>query len=176
MSLARGLISAAISLFLVFSASLLPVLAPVQLLEPKWQQALAGLLIGNGPLALLGLILVCVPDGGGGPGGFRRQATPGWILLLGRSGHPWLPAALPPADIRLVAAPGGESHRNAQQLSSVLARIEQRRQPAASATGPDDLQRRLLAVGSPPLPPGELARPLPQLKAQLLAVLQQAEN
>ncbi|WP_216904414.1 hypothetical protein [Synechococcus sp. CCY 9618] len=174
-SLGQAMGAAAVSLLLVFAASLLPALLSVQLLEPKWQQTLAGLLIGNAPLALVALILlhlavVVSPE----ESTFRQRrdrfsrwaalATLGYLLLL-------------PLQISATSRVfGGESRDSAQQLATVLARIDQRRQATEAATGPEDLQRRLVAVGSPPLPPNALSRPLPELKAQMLAVLQQAEN
>jgi len=165
----------ALVLFLLFASSLAAVLFPLQPLAPAWQLRLAGTLVGGAPFALLGLALLRIASELG-PYDSRLSrrtqlcsrlavaAALGFLLLLPLQ--------------TMAGLQQGRSLNQAQagRFQRAEAKLKALRQAVASATTNADLNEQLQQLQGPVLGPADIAQPLPLLKAQVGAVLDQGDQ
>ncbi len=171
----RSLGVVALVLFVLFAAVPAGALWPFQPLDPLWQLRISAALINAALCPLLGLVLL-------------RLATflDPQDLLLARRHRICSRLAVAAALGFLLMVP---LHINAglrqnSTLTTVQAarirgaerKLSGLRQAVASATSNTELNRELQTLQGPVLGPADLAQPLPLLKAQVRAVLQQAEQ
>jgi hypothetical protein len=162
---------------LVVMAMLSSVIAalPPRLLDPQWQLTLGGALTSNGPLALMGLVLLHLAV-------FLRPDSSRLSKRLTR----WRQLAVLVALLYLLLIPlelssswsAINTARNLQtrSLRETKTRVQTFRLAIDQASSSADLQRRLAAVGGPNLPPAMLQQPLNQLRPILLRQLQSSAS
>jgi len=176
-SLAYLLGSFSIVLLVVFLATVLTAILPPRLMAPQWQLQAIAVLINSAPLALLAAILLALAvwlD----PANDRLRAryktfrqwsiapALGFLLLIPLQGH---------AAWRLyrdtIVAQQQQSSQSSRKLTAL-------RQAFTSAANHKDLQRKIkeLVGKSYILSPYELRTPMPELRQQLMARLDQASN
>ena len=170
---APGLSVVALVLFVLFASLVAAALFPLQLLDPAWQLRLAGTLINGAAFPLLGLALLQIAAELGPHDPLLKNrarlcsqlavaAALGFLLLL---------------PLQTVAGlQQGRSLSNAQaaRIQGAEAKLKALRQVVASATSNADLNQQLQKLSGPVLGPADIAQPLPLLKAQVGAVLDQA--
>ena len=170
----RSLSLLALVFVLAFALQLLAVLFPLQLLDPAWQWRLANGLINGAFLPLLALALLQIGVALTPSDQRLRQrqrlfrqlavaAAIGFLLLL--------PLQLS-AGLRLQKASG---NAQLQRIVGAERKLAALRQATASATSNGELNASLIKLNGPVLGPGDLAHPLPLLKAQVNAVFDQAQ-
>lgn len=171
----RSLGVVALVLFVLFAAVLAGALWPFQPLDPLWQLNLSAALVNAALFPLLGLALLRLvtlldPED---PLLQRRHricsrlavaAVLGFLLMVPLH----ISAGL--RQSRTVTSAQAARIRGAERKLNSL------RQAVADATSNDGLNRQLQALQGPVLGPADLAQPLPLLKAQVRAVLVQAEQ
>lgn len=168
-----GLALAGLMLFVLFAAQVAGSVLPLRLLQPAWQVRVSAALISSAPIALIGLALHQIAIDLGNPDNRLRSrhrlfsqlallAAIGFLLLIPLQGSAILRqgSAVQQAQILRIA--------NAEK------RLEALRQSVVVATSSADLNRRLQELNGPVLGPADAAQPLPLLKAQVDAVLDQA--
>lgn len=166
-----GLLAVVFALFYVMQLGEL--LFPIQLLNPAWQWRLATTLINGAFLPLLSLALLQIAVALSPSDALlrRRQrlfrllavaAAVGFLLLL--------PLQLS-AGLRQHNAMGSAQQ---QRLNGAERRLNELRKVTAAASSTTELNTRLQRLNGPVLGPADLAHPLPLLKAQVSAVLDQA--
>ncbi|MEI7667177.1 MAG: HpsJ family protein [Synechococcaceae cyanobacterium ELA263] len=170
---APGLSVVALVLFVLFVSLVAAVLFPVQLLDPAWQLRLAGTLINTAAFPLLGLALLQIAAelGPHDPQLKNRARLCSQLAVAAALGFLLL---LP---LQTVAGlQQGRSLNNAQaaRIQGAEAKLKALRQVVASATSNADLNLQLQKLSGPVLGPADIAQPLPLLKAQVAAVLDQA--
>ena len=162
---------------LVAMAMLSSVIAalPPRLLDPQWQLTLGGALTSNGPLALMGLVLLHLAV-------FLRPDSSRLSKRLTR----WRQLAVLVALLYLLLIPlelssSWSANNTARKLQTrslreTKTRVQTFRLAIDQASSSADLQRRLAAVGGPNLPPAMLQQPLNQLRPILLRQLQSSAS
>jgi len=170
---APGLSVVALVLFVLFASSLTPALFPLQLLDPAWQLRMASTLINGAPFALLGLALLQI----------AAELSPHDPLLKNRA-RLCRQLAVAAALSFLLLLPlqtvaglqQGRTLNNAQasRFQGAEAKLKALRQAVAGAASNADLNVQLQKLSGPVLGPADIAQPLPLLKAQVGAVLDQA--
>jgi hypothetical protein len=174
---------AAISLFILFGGKLIGGSIPIQLLNPAWQLRLISTLVNQAYLALIGLCLfrVCellpYPSTAGRRDllnwGLRLRrlavlATLGFILLLPlQAKAAW---DLIRTDFRALDRRPAELRTASERRFAAMEKAI-REAPDAMA-----IQRDLTILRGPGIPPQDMQRPLPQLKALLLQSLNRARQ
>jgi hypothetical protein len=170
---ALGLGVVALVLFVLFASLVAAALFPLQLLDPAWQLRMAGALINGAAFPLLGLALLQIAAELGPHDPLLKNrarlcsqlavaAALGFLLLL---------------PLQTVAGlQQGRSLNNAQasRIQGAEAKLKALRQVVASAASNADLNQQLQKLQGPVLGPADIAQPLPLLKAQVAAVLDQA--
>ena len=169
---APGLSVVALVLFVLFASLVAAALFPLQLLDPAWQLRLAGTLINSAPFPLLGLALLQI----------AAELGPHDPLLKSRArlcAQLAVAAALGFLLLPLQTIAGLQTSRtanNAQaaRIQGAEAKLKALRQAVAGAASNADLNQQLQKLQGPVLGPADIAQPLPLLKAQVTAVLDQA--
>jgi len=170
---APGLGVVALVLFVLFASLVAGALWPVQLLNPAWQLRLAGSLVNGAPFALLGLALlqIAVELGPHDPQLKSRQKLCSQLAVAAALGFLLLVPLQGVAGLQ-------QSRSTTSALSSRINGAERRlvalRQAVASAASNEEINQQLQRLQGPVLGPADLAQPLPLLKAQVAAVLDQA--
>ena len=159
---------------LVLFASLVAgALCPLQLLNPLWQLRLAGSLINGAPFALLGLALlqIAVELGPHDPLLQRRQRLCSQLAVAAALGFLLL---VPLQGVAGLQQSRSTTSAQSSRISGAERRLVALRQAVASANSNQEVNQRLQRLQGPVLGPADLAQPLPLLKAQVAAVLDQA--
>ena len=170
-ALARNCLVLALCLFLGYLLAALPLLPP-RLLDPLWQQRASTSLIAAAPLPLAGLLLIQFAgllDPANRP--LQRLWRPlGNLALLAATGFLLL------IPLQLYGAwSSGSQQRTPGPQERLLNTTSLLRQAIREASSHQDLQKRLQKLPSPGLQPADLATPLPQLRTELLAGVDQVE-
>jgi hypothetical protein len=172
---ARRLGPIATALFVAYAAAVLAAILPVRLMEPQWQLRFGAALVDNGSVALLGLVLLHLGALLDPEDPFLRArrdrlarwaiaAVVGFLLLIP------LQAVATWQTIHAARATQG------RQVEVARRRVADLKQAITSASSPQDLQTRLQSLQGPTIGPAELAQPLPQLKQELLLILQRTAS
>jgi hypothetical protein len=170
---APGLSVVALVLFVLFASLVAAALFPLQLLDPAWQLRMAGSLINGAPFPLLGLALLQIAAELGPHDPLLKSraracsqlavaAALGFLLLL---------------PLQTIAGLKTSRSLNTAQAARILgaeAKLKALRQAVAGAASNADLNQQLQKLSGPVLGPADIAQPLPLLKAQVGAVLDQA--
>lgn len=174
-SLAILMAVAAWALAVVFVLAVLVPLMPPLLLQPAWQIRLCGVLVSQAPLALFALMLLhgaaaLLPGNRLITTGLRRWrqwacfAALGFLLLL---------------PLQALATHRGIAQRGAaqaEQRQGADRRFRLMREAIATSPSLAMLEARMQALRGPQLTPADRALPLPQLRRQLDAALQEAHG
>jgi hypothetical protein len=170
----RTLSVVALVLFVLFATVLLGVLFPFQPLDAAWQLRMAAALINGVPFPLVGLALLHLahdlePRDPRIQRRWRRcrelavGASLGFLLLLPLQGVAGL------KESRAL------NSAQSSQISGAEHKLADLRQAVARAGNNADLNQQLQRLQGPVLGPADMAQPLPLLKAQVNAVLDQAQ-
>ena len=171
----RSLSVVGLVLFVLFATVVAGALVPFLPLEAAWQLRLAAALVNAASLPLMGLALLqmasaLAPDDNLLKERHRKYsqlavfAALGFLLLL---------------PLQTVAGLRQSRAVQTTQTSRIQAaerKLTALRQAVVSAGSPADLNQQLRSLQGPVLGPADLAQPLPLLKAQVGAVLNQAEQ
>ena len=170
---APGLSVVALVLFALFACLVAAALLPLQLLDPPWQLRMAGALINGAPFALLGLALlqIAVELGPHDPPLKNRQQLCSQLAVAAALGFLLL---LPLQTVAGLQQGRTLNQAQASRLQGAEAKVKALRQAVAGATSNADLNLQLQKLSGPVLGPADIAQPLPLLKAQVGAVLDQA--
>ncbi|MEA5414656.1 HpsJ family protein [Synechococcus sp. BA-132 BA5] len=175
MLLARILSAASSCLLVVFLAAALAALLPIRFTDPTWQLGVTSSLVNNGSFALISLVLLhfaadLEPANGRWQARcitFRQlaiAATLGFLLVVPlHAFSTW----------RAIAASEAATNFQQRQVTETFGAL---REAIRTAPTLGDLQARLRRLNGPTLQAADLAKPLPQLRQQLLVALQQAES
>ena len=171
---APGLSVVALVLFVLFATLVAGAVWPVQLLNPLWQLRLAGSLVNGAPFALLGLALlqIAVELGPHDPVLQRRQRLCSQLAVIVALGFLLL---LPLQGVAGLQQSRSTTSAQSSRISGAERRLVALRQAVASATSNEEINQRLQRLRGPVLGPADIAQPLPLLKAQVGAVLDQAQ-
>jgi hypothetical protein len=173
--LARILSAASSCLLVVFLAAALAALLPIQFTDPTWQLGVTSSLVNNGGFALISLVLLHLaadlePANGRWQARcitFRQLAivaTLGFLLVVPlQAFSTW----------RAIATSEAATTIRQRQVTETFGAL---REVINTAPTLGDLQVRLRRLNGPALQAADLAKPLPQLRQQLLVALQQAES
>ena len=170
---APGLGVVALVLFVLFASLVAAALFPLQLLDPAWQLRLAGTLINSAAFPLLGLALLQIAAELGPHDPLLKSrarlcsqlavaAALGFLLLL------------PLQTIAGLQTSRTANNAQAARIQGAEAKLKALRQAVATAASNADLNQQLQKLSGPVLGPADIAQPLPLLKAQVGAVLDQA--
>ena len=172
---ARNLSVVAYVLFVLFATLVAGVIFPLQPLDSAWQLRMAGALINGSPFPLVGLGLLQL----------ALQFDPSDRLLRRRWRRCSRLAVIAALGFLLLLPLQGvasfkQSRSFSSAQSSLISGAERKlillRQAVASAGNNAELNQQLQRLDGPVLGPADLAQPLPLLKAQVSAVLDQANN
>jgi hypothetical protein len=174
-SVAALLTAAALGCFVIYVTTVLSDVVPVQPLEPQWQRLFVGSVLNNVGFPLIGLVLIhlarCLlpeqPDLARLTKSVQHLAAAAALLLVLLIP---LHAAATLNILQGQAAARGTQLRQAEQRYGLL------RQAILGARSPQELQQNLALNDGPRLASSDLTRPLPQLRADLLAGLAQART
>jgi hypothetical protein len=176
-TVARLLASMSTSLLVVFVAAVIFTAVPPHPLDPEWQLDVIGALVNNGAIALLGFLLVALaawidPESrrlNARAVTFRRWATAaalGFLLL---------------APLQGLAA--WQVQRNAQlnvsrEIMQSTRNLSHLREVVTTSLSAQELSARLQAApgGNDLLRPTDLSQPLPLLRKELMASVEQGEK
>jgi hypothetical protein len=171
----RSLGVVALVLFVLFAAVLAGALWPFQPLDPLWQLRLSAALVNAALFPLLGLALLQLAT-------FLDPEDP----LLERRHRICSRLAVAAALGFLLMVPlhinaGLRRNRTistaqAARIRGAEGKLNQLRRAVAFAASNAELNQQLQALQGPVLGPADLAQPLPLLRAQVRAVLEQAEQ
>lgn len=170
----RGLGVVALVLFVVFATAVLGVAFPFLPLDPGWQLRMAGALIQAAPFPLVGLALLQLamqldPED---PILWRRWRRSSRLAVAAALGFLLL---LP---LQAVASLQENRSLNTAQntrISSAERKLIALRRVVCTAASNAALNQQLQRLDGPVLGPADIAQPLPLLKAQVDAVLDQAQ-
>lgn len=173
-STAHGLSWAGLVLITLFCTTVAGTLWPWHPLAPSWQLRVGGALINTSPLALTGLALLHLAAAQDPQAPWLRQrrqlasrlavaASLGFLLLI-----PLLSTAV----MRQQRDQSLGWDRRQRQAGLQLREL---RRAVTSAPDAAELRRRLTVLRGPRLDGTAMGRPLPELRARLLALLDQAE-
>lgn len=168
-----GLGVVALVLFLLFASVVAATLFPLQLLDPAWQLRFAGTLINGAPFALLGLALLQIAAelGPHDPLLKRRKQICSQLAVAAALGFLLL---LPLQTVAGLQQGRSINQAQSSRIQRAEAKLKALRQAVAVATSNADLNQQLQRLSGPVLGPADIAQPLPLLKAQVGAVLDQA--
>jgi hypothetical protein len=164
----------ALVLFVLFASLVAGALWPVQLLNPAWQLRLAGSLVNGAPFALLGLALlqIAVELGPHDPVLQRRQRLCSHLAVAVALGFLLL---VPLQGVAGLQQSRSSTSAQSSRISGAERRLVALRQAVASAASNGEINQSLQRLQGPVLGPADIAQPLPLLKAQVAAVLDQAQ-
>ena len=170
---APGLSVVALVLFVLFASLVAAALFPLQLLDPAWQLRLAGTLINTAPFPLLGLALLQIAAelGPHDPLLKNRARLCAQLAVAAALGFLLL---LPLQTIAGLQTSRTVNNAQAARIQGAEAKLKALRQAVAGAASNADLNQQLQNLQGPVLGPADIAQPLPLLKAQVGAVLDQA--
>ena len=170
---APGLSVVALVLFVLFASLVAAALFPLQLLDPAWQLRMAGTLINGAPFALLGLALlqIAVELGPHDPPLKSRTRHCSQLAVAAALGFLLL---LPLQTVAGLQQGRSLNQAQASRIQGAEAKLKALRQAVAGATSNADLNQQLQKLSGPVLGPADIAQPMPLLKAQVAAVLDQA--
>jgi hypothetical protein len=170
---APGLGVVALVLFVLFASLVAPALFPLQLLDPAWQLRLAGTLINTAAFPLLGLALLQIAAelGPHDPLLKNRARLCSQLAVAAALGFLLL---LPLQTLAGLQTSRSLNQAQATRIQGAEAKLKALRQVVAGAASNDDLNQQLQKLNGPVLGPADIAQPLPLLKAQVAAVLDQA--
>ena len=168
-----GLSVVALVLFVLFGSLVAPALFPLQLLDPAWQLRLAGTLINAAAFPLLGLALLQIAAelGPHDPLLKNRARLCAQLAVAAALGFLLL---LPLQTIAGLRTSRTVNNAQAARIQGAEAKLKVLRQAVAGAASNADLNQQLQKLQGPVLGPADIAQPLPLLKAQVAAVLDQA--
>jgi len=160
-------------LFVLFASLVAAVLFPLQLLDPAWQLRMAGSLINGAPFALLGLALlqIAVELGPHDPQLKSRARLCSQLAVAAALGFLLL---LPLQTVAGLQTSNSLNTAQASRIQGAEAKLKALRQAVAGAASNAALNQQLQQLQGPVLGPADIAQPLPLLKAQVGAVLDQA--
>ena len=171
----RSLGVVAFVLFVLFATVLAGALVPLQLLQPAWQLRLAAALVNSAAFPLVGLALLQLACAFSPDDNLlkRRQYICSRLAVAAALGFLLL--------VPLHTAAGLRQNRSistnqSSRIQDAEARLLALRQAVASASSSADLKQKLQTLQGPVLGPADLTQPLPLLRAQLQAMLDQAEQ
>jgi hypothetical protein len=165
----------AIALMGLFGLAVISGSLPAQLLRPEWQKRFVSLVIDNSGFPVVAFMLVHLaayvdPD--------RRQLTDlrysvrSWAVLV-----TLLYLLIIPFQAYLTVS---EFSNRTNQKQAQIKKIQQQfatfRSVVMAAKDSIQLEEGLRAIQGPTLEPGDLAKPFPKLRGELLAALQTAES
>jgi hypothetical protein len=164
----------AVVFVVLFAVLVLGVLLPFQPLDPAWQSRLTTALVNAATLpllalALLQLALVLDPRD---PSIRRRQQRFAQLAIAAAWGFLLLAPLQISAGLRLQGSSSSQALGRLERAERQLASL---RQAVVQAASPVDLGARFQKLSGPSLSPTDLALPLPLLKAQASAALDQAQ-
>ena len=170
---APGLSVVALVLFVLFASLVAPALFPLQLLDPAWQLRLAGTLINSAafPLLDLALLQIAAELGPHDPQLKNRARLCAQLAVAAALGFLLL---LPLQTIAGLRTSRTANNAQATRIQGAEAKLKALRQAVAGAASNADLNQQLQKLQGPVLGPADIAQPLPLLKAQVTAVLDQA--
>jgi len=168
-----GLSVVALVLFVLFASLVAPALFPVQLLDPTWQLRLAGSLINSAPFPLLGLALLQIAAELGPHDPLLKNRARLCAQLAVAAALRFL-LLLPLQTVAGLQQGRSLNQAQAARLQGAEAKLKVLRLAVASATSNADLNQQLQKLSGPVLCPADIAQPLPLLKAQVAAALDQA--
>ena len=171
---APGLSVVALVLFVLFASLMAGALWPVQLLNPAWQLRLAGSLVNGAPFALLGLALlqIAVELGPHDPPLKNRQQLCSHLAVAAALGFLLL---VPLQGVAGLQQSRSTTSAQSSRISGAERRLVALRQAVASAASNAEINQQLQRLQGPVLGPADMAQPLPLLRAQVGAVLDQAQ-
>jgi len=172
--LAPGLSVMALVLFVLFATLVAGAVWPVQLLNPLWQLRLAGSLVNCAPFALLGLALlqIAVELGPHDPLLQRRHRLCSQLAVIVALGFLLL---VPLQGVAGLQQSRSSTNVESSRITGAERRLVALRQAVATASSNDEINQRLQRLQGPVLGPADIAQPLPLLKPQVGAVLDQAQ-
>ena len=170
---APGLSVVALVLFVLFASLVAAALFPLQLLDPAWQLRLAGTLINTAPFPLLGLALLQIAAELG-PHDPLLKSRARLCSLLALAAALGFLLLLPLQTIAGLQTSRTANNAQAARIQGAEGKLKALRQAVASAASNADLNQQLQKLSGPVLGPADIAQPLPLLKAQVAAVLDQA--
>ena len=170
---APGLGVVALVLFVLFASLVAAALMPLQLLDPAWQLRLAGTLINSAPFPLLGLALLQIAAELGPHDPLLKSRTRLCNQLAVAAALGFL-LLVPLQTIAGLQTSRTANNAQAARIQGAEAKLKALRQAVASAASNADLNQQLQKLQGPVLGPADIAQPLPLLKAQVGAVLDQA--
>lgn len=170
---APGLSVVALVLFVLFATLVAAALFPLQLFDPAWQVRLAGTLINSAPFPLLGLALLQIAAelGPYDPRLKNRARLCSQLAVAASLGFLLL---LPLQTVAGLQQGRSLNQAQASRIRGAEVKLKALRQAVASAASNADLNQQLQKLQGPVLGPADIAQPLPLLKAQVAAVLDQA--
>jgi hypothetical protein len=168
---ASGLGVVALVLFVLFGSLVAAALFPLQLLDPAWQLRLAGSLINSTVLLGLALLQIAAELGPHDPQLKNRARLCAQLAVAAALGFLLL---LPLQTIAGLKTSRSLNTAQAARSQGAEAKLRALRQALASAASNADLNQQLRKLEGPVLGPADIAQPLPLLKAQVGAVLDQA--
>lgn len=170
---ARGLSLAGLVLCALYAAIVAGLLFPVKLLDSGWQLRFGSALINASPFPLIGLALLQLaadleprdPLLAARRRGAAQLAVPvavGFLLLV------------PLLSVAALKQQHSQITREAALIGKASANLRALRQAVTNAPSSNELNDRLIALNGPVLNAADRVQPLPALKAQVNAVLDQA--
>ena len=161
-------------LLLVYCVFVLRSALPLQILNIVWQIQLSTSVVEFAPIAVLGVVLVCLASffdqGNEDLGGAQRLVAR--LALIVSLGFFLL---IPLRTYHIFAFQQTIGNVQDRQISQGLTRVKKIKEAVNQASSREDLQARLKALSAPPLPEALRQRELPQLKEGLLRSLNQVE-
>lgn len=172
--LASSLLNLAYALFAVFLVIIVVEAVPLRLLDPDWILTLSATLVNAVTIPLVGLGLVHLAVHIASESRFQliqrrlsrlaSWAAVGFFLLL-------------PLLALLVFLNGQKIERvNAVQKDQIEQKSNQIRKAVVDAQNPKELQSAMVALQGPRIDSADLNQPLPQIKQQILVVIDQARS
>lgn len=166
--------AASLALLLLFGSLVIGGMLPLRVLDPAWQLRQAASLLSLGPIALVALALQHLAMDLGAPESRLRLrhkrfmalalvASLGFLLLIPLHGS---------ASIRQLSR---VQEAQQQRIAIAAARLAALRQVVATSTDNTQMNTRLRELNGPVLGPSDLVQPLPLLRAQVSAALDQAD-
>jgi hypothetical protein len=169
---ARGISLAGLVLFAVYLSILLGALFPLKVLDPLWELRVGTSLINAAPFPLLGLALLHLASSIDPLDQLliSRRRTAAALSVLAALGFLLL---VPLMSFGAIQQQRLQGSSQSAQIAAADGRIQALRQAIAAATSSDDLSSRLVALKGPALNAVDRSQPLPVLKAQVGALLDQ---
>ncbi|PZV06321.1 MAG: hypothetical protein DCF23_00615 [Cyanobium sp.] len=148
---------------------------PLQPLAPSWQLRLAAALVNSAAFPLVGLALLQLAGALSPDDNLlkRRQRICSRLAVAAALGFLLL---LPLQTVAGLRQSRAVTTNQASRIKGAEVKLAALRQAVATAGSGAELKQKLQSLEGPVLGPAELSQPLPRLRAQLEAVLDQAEQ